>query len=482
MKVLFFYTIKDSPPIPSKPLRSWGDIQMGISYISSFLKTFGCNTKLIVLHHTNFENEVERIIQEYLPDMICFTSVASEYFYVCKIARYIRNKLPNVYMIIGGPHASLQPQEVLEGPFDAVCVSEGEYPVKELAVILQSGEVPCQIPNLWIKKDNTIVRNETRSFFQDLDEIPIPDREMWRPWVENDSSHMILVARGCPYNCTYCSNHILRNLSKGKYVRFRSPQNVMREIHLLCEEFPSVSEVYFEVETITANQKWAFELCDLLEGFNATRDKPLTFGTNIRAMRNKSLKQLFGAFVKAGFRFINMGIESGSERVRNQVLFRKEKDSDIVHTCDEAHEAGLSVNVYNLIGLPGETPEDFKKTIKINRRCLPEGNYLSIFYPYPGTELYRVCMERGIKAGFHEEILERVVPVLGLPEFPNRKVKHYFRWFDWYVYRGKRPVLRLLFSVFFKTLQAHPKLLRIYRSISTNAVFYALKKMILKKD
>jgi len=482
LKVLFVYTMADTPPAPKKPLESWDEIQTGISYISSFLKASGHFTKLVVLRHTNFEIEIDRNLEEYLPDMICFTAVATEYLFISKVAYYMRKKIPDVYMIIGGPHATLQPQEVIKGPFDALCVGEGEYPVRELASTLQRGEEPYRIHNLWIKKSNSIEKNETRSFMQELGELPFPDRDMWRPWVENNSHHVILIGRGCPYNCTYCSNHILAKISEGKYTRFRSLQNVMEEIRFICEEFSDVSQIYFEVETITANQKWSFELCNLLENFNASRDKPLMFGTNVRILQRKSLKQLFDAFAKAGFSSINMGIESGSESVRRKVLNRKESNLDLVRACDEAREAGLKINAYNLIGLPGETPNDFRETIDINRRCLPERNFLSIFYPYPGTELYRVCVERGLNVKSDQEIMERFKPVLGLPEFPNRKVSHFFRWFEWYVYRGKKPSLGILFNVFFKTLKAHPNLLRIYRLISSNAAFSALKRKVRKEN
>jgi len=476
MNVLFIYTLAEAPSPPAKPLNSWTKIQMGISYISSVLKAAGHRTRLLVPKRRHFESGVDKAIRDFSPDMICFTAVSTEYPFVEKAASYIRDKAPDIDLVIGGPHVSLQPERVSRGPYDVLCVGEGEYPLLELASALREGRKPAGIANLWIKKGRSVEKDETREFIQNLDEIPFPDREMWRPWVEHDRQHSILLGRGCPYNCTYCCNHRLRKLAEGKYVRFRSVPNVMEEIREIAEKFPDISEIFFEVETITASQQWAFEFCEKLIEFNASRENPIGFGTNVRVLRNKSLKPLFEAFSRAGFRYINIGIESGSERVRAEVLKRIYSNEDLIRTCDEAHESGLWINAYNMIGLPGEALDDFKETLEINRRCLPEGNYLSIFFPYPDTELHKICLERGLNVQLDEESMERFRPVLGLPEFPDKVVNHYFRWFDWHVYRGKRPVSRILSHVALRSLGAYPKLFRAFRFLTSRGPFAALRR------
>ncbi len=476
MNVLFVYSLADASFPPVRPLNSWTKIQIGISYISSFMKHAGHSTMLVVPRRRRFKNDVDRVLQVFSPDIICFTAVSTERSFVEKIAHFMREKAPEAYMVIGGPHASLQPEEVSAGPFDAVCIGEGEYPMVELASVLQEKKQPSGIPNMWLKRNHSIEKNDSRDFIENLDELPFPDREMWRPWVEHDTLHTVLLGRGCPYNCTYCCNHMLRKLSTGKYVRFRSPSNVIEEIRHVSEKFPDVSEIYFEVETITANQKWAIEFCDQLEKFNASRENKIGFGTNVRVIPNRSLRALFRAFSRAGFTYINLGIESGSKRVRTEVLKRVDSNEDLIRTCDEARESGLQINAYNMIGLPGETPQDFRKTLDINRRCLPDNNYLSIFYPYPGTELHRLCVERGLKVKLEEESLERFRPVLGLPEFPDKKVNHYFRWFDWYVYRRKRPLLKILSHAFFRTLGAYPRLFRTFRLLTSRGPFSVLRR------
>lgn len=63
----------------------------------------------------------------------------------------------------------------------------------------------------------------------------------------------ILVARGCPYKCTYCSNHALQLLSDGKLVRYRSPGDMNEGIEEVRRLYPDLRDIYLEVETIGAS-------------------------------------------------------------------------------------------------------------------------------------------------------------------------------------------------------------------------------------
>lgn len=467
MNVLFIYELLDRPFLQKIALNSWTKIQLGISYISALLKQAGHQTRLLIPRHAFYKHDVDTAVKEFPPDVICFTSISSTYPYVESIARYIRRKVPQVFLIIGGPHASLQPLEVSQGPYDAVCVGEGEYPMLELLSTLEKKEEPTDIPNLWLRKGDEIEKNSCIEFIANLDKLPFPDRDMWRPWVYNDKRHMILIGRGCLWSCTYCCNHAFRRLTTGKYVRQRSPSYILKEVKQLCEDFPDVTDVYFEVESIATQPHWIFDFCKRLEAFNASREKPLNFGTNIRARRKGSFQQIFKAMRQAGFSEINLGLESGSESIRINVLRRLETNEDLIRTCDEAHEAGLRINAYNMIGIPGETPEDFKETIELNRRCLPERDYLSIFYPYPGTHLHRQSVEMGYCARDRKQNPERFKPVLKLPAFHQRKILHYFRWFDWYVYSGKKSIFKILGQVIFRTLGIHWFFLQTFRSITS---------------
>ncbi|MCX5658079.1 MAG: radical SAM protein, partial [Candidatus Omnitrophica bacterium] len=446
----FVYSLNSSSEL-SKLLEEQLEMQFGISYISSFLKERGYKTSLLILNRKSSPSLVDEYIKATSPLLICFSAVATEYAFIEKVARGIKCRFPGIFLMIGGVHVSLCPEDAMLDVFDVLCINEGEFSTFELAKQLADGVKPSGIANLWIKHDEGIEKNSLRPFLQDLDSLPFPDRDMWQPWVKNlESRFGVLLGRGCPFSCTYCCNHVLKKLAVGNYVRYRSPENILREVEYLVEKFPGLKEIYLEVETIgAAKLEWALELCVKLKIFNARRDLPVSFGVNLRVIKYEpGLEKLFIAFKESNFRHINIGLESGSERVRYEILKRNYTNEDIVKTVDLARKYGLEVWFYNLIGLPGETAKDFKETIRMNRLCQPDFHYLSIFYPYPGTQLYSVCKKRGLlNQSSHEEKIERMSVFLDMPEFPSGQIEEQFIWFDYFVYKGFRPPDQLLRDV-----------------------------------
>lgn len=165
-------------------------------------------------------------------------------------------------------------------------IGEGEYPTLELCGQLEEGKVPRGIKKLWIKfKDEIIEKNPPRDFIQDIDKFPIPDREMWKRWIRETDNHeiAILLGRGCPYNCTYCSNHALRKIAHGRYTRTRSADNILEELLHVHEYFKDTSNrIYFEIETIAVKKDWAINLCEKIEEFNRITNNHWSYGCNFR--------------------------------------------------------------------------------------------------------------------------------------------------------------------------------------------------------
>ena len=228
---------------------------------------------------------------------------------------------------------------------------------------------------------------------------------------------------------------------------------------------PSFGEVYLEVETLGVNREWDLELCSELRRFNSGLEWPVNFGTNLRVTPNADFNELFAALAEANFRFVNIGLESGSERIRRDVLKRRYSNDDIIRTVKTARKHGLQVGIYNLIGLPGETPRDFRETTRVNRICQPDWFLLSVFYPYPGTELSDKCYELGLLDGPADPYLERRRPVLDLPDFSKRQVGRRRDWFPLLVYRGHRPTRELLWLVTMAKIYSNRRLADIHRRL-----------------
>lgn len=441
-------------------------MQFGVSYISAFLKEHGHNTRLMVPTPKTVE-KVDEYIRDFNPGLVCFTSVYNVFEFLSSVAERVKKKHPDIFLLVGGTHVSLNPEECLESAFDAACVGEGEYATLELVEQLESGRRPSDIPNLYIKNGSSIERNDPRPFIEDLDSLPFPDRAMWIPWYFNPlSTPSVLAGRGCPFQCTYCCNHALARLAEGKYVRVRSPENIVEEIRGIKEAVPGLVDMVLEAETLGCDTDWAIELCGKLEEMNGGFDVPVRFCSNLRVTPRSDYDGFFEALSRAGFSAINIGLESGSERVRREVLKRNYSNDDIVKAVRAAKENGLQVGFYNLIGIPTETKEDFRDTIRLNRRCEPDWFLLSVFYPYPGTRLHDMCREMGILDEMPDRALERRKPSLELPTLSKGQIKRRYRWSPFLFNSGHQPPWELLWRVFLARIFSNETLYRLWRSIT----------------
>ena len=485
MKILFIYSV-ESPLSIEKPLYSQNFLQFGISHISSYLKQFNHDTKLLILSRSfgnkNY-NIIRKKIENFKPKMIGFYSVASQYKFISNISKFIKSNYPEIFLVIGGPHATLNPKEVAKDNFDAICIGEGERPMLELTNMLEKNEFPSNIKNLWIKKDSIIEKNQMAPFYKKLDLLPFPDRTMWEEYIDYnpdlEKNVSILLGKGCPYSCPYCCNHALRKITDGNYVRFRSPRNIIEEIQLVHEEYPLENSIYLEVESFNVNNEWAIEVCNEIEKYNGSLDTPLSFGSNIRITPNANFDILFEACRRANILDLNIGLESGSERVRKDILKRNYSNDDVIKTTDLAKKYKLNYNFLVMIGIPGETAEDVKETIKICRTCQPKEMELYIFYPYPGTDLYKLCEKMNLLNEKIDIKIERRQAIFNLPGFSKKQIQRSYIWFDYNVYKGYKSRIKLILNAIIILLRSNSFIILILSKFFNSHFTIKLKKYII---
>ena len=453
MRIGCVYTVERGATT-DKPLPYAMDIPFGIAIIATVLERAGHDIDLLVFSpRSQWTRRLTTYIETARPRLFCLTAVSTQFAFQREIANLIKRIDPSIFVILGGHHASLDPEEaVLTPTLDAICVGEGDQSVIELARRLEDGEPLTGIPHLWLKQaDGGIERNPPLEFDQDLDTLPYIDRALWEPWIAApDKYPSVLLGRGCPFRCTYCSAHAMARLSEGRFVRFRSPENIIGEISAICERYPAVDNIYLEVETI-AHQKEAGPLFAKLAEFNASQARPLSFGVNFTVtstfIRNTEQCRAFLCMLKAAnVVYLNIGLESGSERLRRDILRRpKYTNAEFLEFCRIAREFDVAVDLYVLIGIPGETPADFNETIRLVRAARPKMVQLSIFYPYLGTDLANVALERGLVTKQSlSPALERARPALDLPSFSRRRVRLEYVLFWFKVFRGVWPTRRIL--------------------------------------
>jgi len=484
MNVLGVYSVENYFSI-STPMDIATEIPFGISIVLTALEKGGNRVDLIVFTSASpIHSMLLEAMQQFQPRMLCLTAVSTQYSLIREVAMTAKKIDPSLFIILGGHHASLQPEKVIQDPcLDAICIGEGDLAVVELASQLEAGRIPSGIPGLWIKRDasgQNWEKNPPNRFFADLDQLPFINRKLWSKWTHDENKMpSVLVGRGCPYRCTYCSNHAMQKLAKGKYVRFRSVDNLIAEIQTIITDNPRVEDVYLEVETIGVYPDYCLELGRKLLEFNTLRERPLSFGANIapskRLLAQKHLlEEILGLFSKAGVRFLNIGLESGSERVRKEVLRRPDHSNQaIIDFCLCAKSHGIDINLFILFGLPTETPADYLETVQVARACKPNRVYHSIFFPYPGTDLYFQAMAQGL---IDDNVLinnkaERARPVLNSQIFPRYRVMFEYVIFPIRCYRGVWSIRKIAFATTRNLLSIYPGLYAGVRRLLSSTHF-----------
>jgi radical SAM superfamily enzyme YgiQ (UPF0313 family) len=365
---------------------------LGVMSISAVLKKHGHTAKVFI---EDAENNLEKSLVKFNPDVVGFPVFTGSHLWALKWAAKIKAKYGKI-ILFGGPHATFYP-EVIENPaVDIVCRGEGEYPTLDLLNALRDKKPINKIKNLWIKENNRIYKNDVRPLISDLDTLPFFDRQIYYryPALAKNQIKNFFAIRGCPFNCTFCHNFALKKLYQGKgiYVRFRSPENVIREILEVRKNYP-LRTVDFADDTFTLNHLW---LKFFLKLYRKKVNLPFICGFRVDTVNEEIIQEL----ANSGCKVVFIGVESGNEKIRNQLLKKNIYDKDIIKTARLLHKYKIKFITNNMMGLPGETLEDAIKTVKLNAKIKTDYPWCSIYQPYPGTWLG----DYSARQGYLEEI------------------------------------------------------------------------------
>lgn len=420
--------------------------QHGLASISAVLKSEGIRVSLGYFADELDIEQWQRRISEAKPDVIGFYSTAEQFHHVRALIEAVPSGL---FTVLGGPHAICFPNCIEQVPrLDAVCTGEGEYAMLELAQALQDGREPTHIAGFWVRHHGALVRNPPRPFIEDLNALPYEDRELFDTQKSINQYGMaqmrIITSRGCPYDCTYCSNKRMSTAQPGRYVRFRSAKHILGELSALQERF-AFEELYFDDDIFMMNRKVVDEFC---ERYPSAIGKPFVFCGRVEMCHPDVLRKL----KKAGGRRIDLGLESGNEEIRRNVLKRRMTNGEILEATQAAKSAGLQVKTFNMVGLPEETLDNHMDTVRLNRVIRPDVASIFVFYPYPGTEAYDWCVRKGYLTdggALPEDYVSRRQSILELPGFPREEIARCFRKFGFRVFRKSSPIKAIGYSVIY---------------------------------
>lgn len=414
-KFVFVVTWKNSSSFNSRNSRIRR--HYGVGCLISTLKNRGIAVELVNLTGEPPLEACWKILAT-SPRAVGFSSVTCEFSYIAKITDTLSELAPELPLVGGGPHFSLCPQDILATSLDVVCVGEGELILTEIL----SGKDVANIAGVVHRDKLGWVHNAQNRNFLPSEHIPTPDYSLWDDELDDSDKQSIpvVISRGCPFRCHYCANRSLSRVSSGPYIRFRTLNHISNEIIHLAESYPGVKKIFLESECMLPNEVRHARILDAIRPF---KDR-IIFGTNLRI--GTFDKRFLMELKEAGISYINFGLESGSEWIRRNILGRHYKNSDVRKAASWLHEVGIEFSTYNMIGLPGEDTNHFKKTIELNREISPHNCCISVYYPYPGTALYYQCLVDGYLGSpfFHQTYdgVERYDTVLSLPGFPRKVI------------------------------------------------------------
>ena len=248
-----------------------GNYSEGLASISAVLKEGGHDCRLLHLLYFHSEQEYKEKLKDMGKFDVIGFSIRTTAFPDSKLyIKWTKEVYPDSFIICGSYHVTLVPEEVLSLPdVDCVCIGDGEYAELELLEKMSAGEDYTNIESLWFKdKEGNFIQNPVRPLFADLDRIPIPDFDLFD--YENLESMkvntaIVVVSRGCFYNCTYCGNGNFRKVYPNKklYARFRSPENAILYLKTLLSKHPSIKYINFRDAIFNMFPDWFDKFIEL---------------------------------------------------------------------------------------------------------------------------------------------------------------------------------------------------------------------------
>ncbi len=241
------------------------------------------------------------------------------------------------------------------------------------------------IHGCWVKKGDKIFKNQMRNLIPDLDELPFPHWKIFDDIHYTDSYVKSLFkgasiagafegSRGCPYACTYCTNDYVRSLysGKGKWRREKSPERIVQEVRMFRDEY-GLDCVYWIDEVMLTDIDRLRNFRDI---YSTEIGAPFVFMERPENMTDEKVRTI----KQAGAQMVSIGIESGDESIRKNLLSRRQSQATIVSAFKTAKKHGLTTHAFTMIGFPGEETDSIKKTYNLISESQPDTVQAAIFF------------------------------------------------------------------------------------------------------
>lgn len=362
----------------------------GVMSLAAYLRENDVPVKILDTNLIKTEEELKDEIKKNENDIMGISCMTPFLENSLNIVGYVKEIMPKTPVILGGPHPTVLPRETLKiRGVDYIVIGEGEITLLELIKTIEKGRSLAKVKGIGYKEGGKIKITEPRPPIENLDELPMPARDLLPTfdyycerfgidYFTEPPATTMFTSRGCPFNCNFCQPTV-HNLF-GRKTRFRSPEKVVEEIIFLKKKY-GINKIYFQDDTFTLDKQRVHNICRLIK----ENDLHLRWAINSRV--NTVNRELIFAMKKAGCENISFGVESCSQKILNNMNKGTivEQEIDAFRWCNEAK----MFTVCNLmLGYPGETMETMNETRIGIRTLRPDRIDLHITFPEPGTVLY----------------------------------------------------------------------------------------------
>ena len=329
-------------------------------------------------------------LREFKPDYLVANIATPTFQSDMNALKRAKEILKNVCIIVkGAPFITYNTNAIYENPFhDYVSIGEDEF--KQRYIL---NRVPDEdILGICYRANFQAEKTEKRPFIENLDLIPFParhlvDNSIYRRPDNGKVQAVIKVSRGCPYHCFFC----LATPVSGSKVRVRSAENIVAEIRECVEKY-GIKNFVFWSDIFNFDRDWTLNLCrKIIES-----GLKITWSSNTRA--DTMDDEMAALMYKSGCRLVSIGVESGSQRMLNNIGKRTTLD-DIRNTVKILKKNKIKIYNYFVIGLPWETEETVEETVKFAIEL--DSNFISFYTatPLPGTKFFAYAMTNNLVEG-----------------------------------------------------------------------------------
>lgn len=381
--------------------RDWED-NLGLLWLTACLNREGFDARVLVEEARTYQE-----IESLEPAMVGYSCITGQQDWVLgSIARLRARGLKSLFAV-GGPHPTFYPRMVESQGIDCIVRGEGEMAVVELMRRIEGGGDIHSSPNTSWRIDGETKENPLLPLLENLDDLPFPDRSYYGryPFLATAPYRQVITSRGCPFQCSFCFNHALHAMygRHSRYIRRHSADYALEEIRLLKRRW-GVNELRFSDDHFVLSAEW---LADFMPRYAKEIGAPFVINARVDALDEEKIRLL----AAGGCRLVCFGIETGREDLRNDILNKKITDKQIINISALLRRHKIKTLSSNIIGLPGETPEQAWETIHINQKIQVDLPWYSLMQYYPGTRIFEQARDKGLIA----------------EDFDPGQIKSYFR-------------------------------------------------------